>query len=447
MAGRVGGVARTHAIARALKAQSRDARASCERPLAAKRTPFAAAWLPHSRGPTIMCAMQTDRRIHSIDVTRGVVMVLMAIDHVRVYAGVPAGGPKPGVFFTRWITNFVAPAFAFLAGTSAYLLGRRMGNRRALARYLVTRGLILVLLELTVIRVAWTFNLDFGHYLLAGVIWMLGWCMVLLAALIWLPIPAIGAFGVAVIVLHNVLDFLSPTAVKALQESSLSWLWQILYFGGPIQLGQNGPTLAVLYSIVPWVGVIALGYAFGAVMTLEPSRRDRICFALGASAILLFLVLRTMDVYGDPRHWHVTSPTPMPTFFRFIGTSKYPASLQFLLMTLGPMILLLPLAERARGKVGEIFEVFGRVPMFYYLIHIPTIHLAAVIISLVREGRVNPWLFANHPMMNPPPPEGYTWSLGLLYAVFLVVIAILYLPCRWYALRKATNPAPWMRYI
>src|ERR1700704_2758681 len=171
--------------------------------------------------------MQTDRRIRSIDVTRGVAMVLMAIDHVRVYAGVAPGGPRPGVFFTRWITNFVAPAFAFLSGTSAFLLGRKLGDRGALARYLVTRGLILVLLELTVIRIAWTFNFDFGHYLLAGVIWMLGWCMVLLAALIWLPIPAIGVFGVAVIALHNLLDLMSDATRTGLEQSSLSWLWQI----------------------------------------------------------------------------------------------------------------------------------------------------------------------------------------------------------------------------
>ncbi|HEX9220668.1 MAG TPA: heparan-alpha-glucosaminide N-acetyltransferase domain-containing protein [Gemmatimonadaceae bacterium] len=390
--------------------------------------------------------MQTSRRIHSIDVARGVVMVLMAIDHVRVYAGVPPGGPRPGVFFTRWITNFVAPAFAFLAGTSAYLLGQRMGDRRALSRYLVTRGLILVLLELTVIRVAWTFNFDFGHYLLAGVIWMLGWCMVLLAALVWLPTVAIGAFGVAIIALHNLMDFV-PLNEDQLAQSSLAWLWQILYYGGPIQLGHNGPTLMVLYSIVPWIGVMAAGYAFGAVITLEPSRRDRICVTIGASAIVLFLLLRTIDVYGDPRHWHVTAPTPMPAAFRFINTTKYPASLQFLLMTLGPTILLLPLADRARRKVGEFWATFGRVPMFYYLIHIPAIHFAAVIVSLAREGRADPWLFANHPMMNPPPPEGYTWKLSLLYAVFIVVVALLYFPCRWYARRKATNPAPWMRYI
>ena len=374
-------------------------------------------------------------------------MVLMAIDHVRVYAGVPAGGPRPGVFFTRWITNFVAPAFAFLAGTSAYLLGQRMGDRRALSRYLVTRGLILVALELTVIRVAWTFNFDFGHYLLAGVIWMLGWCMVLLAALIWLPVWAIRAFGIGVIFLHNVVDLLPFWHGDGLPRNSLTWLWQILYFGGPIQLGQNGPTLMVLYSIVPWIGVMAAGYAFGAVMTMEPSRRDRICVAIGASAIVLFLLLRTIDVYGDPRHWRVTAPTPMPTAFRFINTNKYPASLQFLLMTLGPMILLLPLADRARRKIGEFWATFGRVPMFYYLLHIPAIHLAAVIVSLAREGRADPWLFMNHPMMSPPPPEGYTWKLSLLYAVFIVVVAVLYFPCRWYARRKATNPAGWMRYI
>lgn len=367
------------------------------------------------------------RRIFSIDVARGVAMILMAIDHVRVYAGVPAGGPRPGVFFTRWITNFVAPAFAFLSGTSAYLLGRKLGSTRALSRYLLTRGLILVLLELTVIRVAWTFNFRFGEYLLAGVIWMLGWCMVLMAALVWLPVVAIGAFGVAVIFLHNVMDFVAPQS-DAIAQSTLGWLWQILYYGGPIQLGTHGPTLAVLYSIVPWIGVMAAGYAFGAIMTIEQERRDRICVMLGVAAIALFFILRALDVYGDPRHWHVTIPTPMPTFFRFINTSKYPASLQFLLMTLGPMFLLLPLFERARGNFGEIVATFGRVPMFYYLLHIPTIHLAAVVVSLIREGRVNHWLFENHPMMSPPPPPGYTWSLLLLYAVFALVVTALYFP-------------------
>src|SRR5213075_2005057 len=178
--------------------------------------------------------MSDTRRIDSLDLVRGVVMVLMAIDHVRVYAGVPPGGPQPGVFFTRWITNFVAPAFAFLSGTSAYLLGQKLGSTRALSRYLLTRGLVLVLLELTVIRVSWTFNFHFDQYLLAGVIWMLGWCMVLMGALVWLPTAAIGAFGVAVIFLHNLMDYLPAATNGQLPQSALAPLWQILYFGGPI---------------------------------------------------------------------------------------------------------------------------------------------------------------------------------------------------------------------
>jgi len=373
-------------------------------------------------------------------------MILMAIDHVRVYAGVPAGGPAPGVFFTRWITNFVAPAFAFLSGTSAYLLGQKLGSKKALSKYLLTRGLVLVLLELTLIRVCWTFNFHFNEYLLAGVIWMLGWCMVLMAGLVWLPTIAVGGFGVAVIFLHNLLDFMPQSTGEQLSQSALAPLWQILYFGGPIQIG-DGPTLAVLYSIVPWIGVMAAGYAFGAVMTMEQHRRDRICVAIGIAAIALFFVLRTVDVYGDPRHWHQTIQTPMPTFFRYINTSKYPASLQFLLMTLGPTILVMPLLDRARGKIGEIVALYGRVPMFYYLLHIPAIHLAAVIVSFIRGGKAEPWLFTNHPMMSPPPPAGYTWSLGLLYLVFAIVVGALYFPCRWYWEKKSTDRQGWMRYV
>jgi uncharacterized membrane protein len=276
---------------------------------------------------------------------------------------------------------------------------------------------------------------------------MLGWCMVLMAAIIWLPTGVIAAFGLAVIFLHNLMDSLPASTGEQLSQSSLAWLWQILYFGGPIQLGQGGPTLMVLYSIVPWIGVMAAGYAFGAVMTLEPRRRDRICYAIGAAAIVLFLFLRSHNLYGDPRHAHAAGPMEMPALFRFINTTKYPASLDFLLMTLGPTILLLPLAERARGKVGEFLATFGRVPMFYYLLHIPTIHLAAIIVSLAREGTVTPWLFANHPVMNPPAPEGYRWPLSLLYAVFVVVIVVLYPACRWYWRKKTTDPAPWMKYI
>ena len=192
---------------------------------------------------------------------------------------------------------------------------------------------------------------------------------------------------------------------------------------------------------------MAAGYAFGEVLTLEPARRDRICYTIGGAAIFLFLFLRSHNFYGDPRHAHASGPPQMPYFMRFINTNKYPASLDFLLMTLGPTILLLPLAERARGKIGEFFSTFGRVPMFYYLLHIPTIHFAALLVSLIREGQLDPWLFANHPAMVPPAPDGYRWPLLLLYAVFILVVAVLYFPCRAYARKKATDPSGWMRYI
>lgn len=391
-------------------------------------------------------------RIAAIDLIRGAVMILMAIDHVRVFSGVPAGGPSAGVFFTRWVTHFCAPAFVFLAGTSAFFYGRKHED---LSRFLLRRGAWLVLLELTFFRVAWTFNFDFMQYEMAGVIWCLGWCMILLAGLVKLPLHVVGVIGVALIAGHNLLDPHMREIIPALQESSFAGLWKILYvgfFAGPIQFGEDGPSLIVLYSIFPWIGVMAAGYAFGKILALESTRRKRMCLALGLGAIALFIVLRGFNLYGDPRPWGVAPPTPgnapqMPALFSFLNTSKYPASLLFLLMTLGPCIALVPILENARGAIARWITVFGRVPFFYYLLHIPLIHVLALIVSQIRLGEVSPWLFMNHPMGNPPPPEGYAWSLATLYLVWVVTIALLYFPCRWFAEVKARRREWWMSYL
>src|SRR5438128_1485703 len=217
-------------------------------------------------------------------------MILMAIDHVRVYSGQPAGGPTAGIFFTRWITHFVAPAFAFLAGTGAFMLGRKLNDKAALARYLVSRGAVLILLELTLIRLEWTFNFDYADYNLAGVIWMLGWCMILLAGLIRFSSKTIAIVGLVTIFAQQLVAvpmLVAPAAVKG----AIGWLWSILYFGGTFHLGPDGPPVSVLFVIVPWVGVMAAGYAFGEIMLLDAARRRKLCFQIGLSATALFIVI------------------------------------------------------------------------------------------------------------------------------------------------------------
>jgi uncharacterized membrane protein len=387
-------------------------------------------------------------RIAAIDVIRGAVMVVMAIDHVRVYSGLPAGGPTYGIFFTRWITHFCAPAFVLLAGTSAYFYGRKHAD---LARFLVVRGAWLVVLELTVLRVAWTFNFDFAHYELAGVIWVIGVCMILLAAATRLPAPAVAAIGLAIIAGHNALDGHVGAVLSSLDDGIGAAVWRIVYLGpagGPVSLGADGPQLAVLYSVVPWIGVMMAGYGLGHVLALAPARRNRICLALGLGAIALFGVLRGCQLYGDPRPWSAAGPQ-MPALLAFLNTTKYPASLQFLLMTLGPIIAAIPVVDNPalRGRLAGWLAMLGRVPLFYYLLHIPLIHLLALGVSVIRTGGVSPWLFANHPMGNPPPPDGYPWGLPILYLVWLIAIVLLSMACRWFADRKARHADGWLRYL
>jgi len=391
-------------------------------------------------------------RIASIDLIRGAVMILMAIDHVRVYSGIPAGGPTAGVFFTRWITHFCAPAFIFLAGTSIFLYARKHAD---VSRYLLNRGAWLMLIEFTFLRLAWTFNFDFRHYEMAGVIWVIGICMILMAGLVRLPLAAVGTIGLVIIAAHNLMDPHMRALLEGLDQNHLSGLWKIMYvgfFAGPIQFGPDGPNLIVLYSIIPWIGVMAAGYAFGKILTLEPVRRKRLCLTIGLSAIGLFLVLRGFNLYGDPRPWHaaVTGQNgrpPMPGLFAFLNTTKYPASLDFLLMTLGPIIALIPLIENVRGPIAHAMTVFGRVPFFFYMLHIPLIHALALVVSKVRLGFVSPWLFANHPMGNPEPPDGYVWGLPLLYLVWAIAIFLLYFACRWFAALKLRRSDWWVQYL
>jgi len=263
---------------------------------------------------------------------------------------------------------------------------------------------------------------------------MLGWCMILLALLIRLPLWAVSAFGLSVVALHNLTDLI-PHLADTAQRSAAAPLWQLLYFGGAI-----GP-LAVLYVIVPWIGVMALGYAFGSWFERSPAARRKRCLAWGVGAMLLFLVLRAFNLYGDPRPWNPERP------LSFLAPNKYPASLLFLLMTLGPIVALVPLLEQARGWWTDRLAVFGRVPLFYYLLHIPLIHGLALLAALVRSPQALSWLFGNHPVAPPEVPPNYRWSLGLLYLVFALTVTLLYFPCKWFAGLKARRSDPWLRYL
>ena len=399
--------------------------------------------------PPVIASPAATTRIASIDLVRGAVMVIMAIDHVRVYSGLPAGGPTLGIFFTRWITHFCAPAFIFLAGTSIFFYARKHTN---VSRFLFIRGAWLIFLELTLLRLAWTFNFDFAHYEMAGVLWVIGWSMILMAGLVRLPLSVNAVVGVTIIAAHNLLmDSHFFQVVEGLNSSRLSGLWKILYVGfyaGPVQFGPNGPSLTVLYSLVPWIGVMAAGYAFGKILLFEPRLRTRVCLSIGLGAIALFLVLRGFNLYGDPFPWHAaTAQRPMPSLLSFLACTKYPASLDFLLMTLGPIIALIPLLDHAHGPVARAITTFGRVPFFFYVLHIPLIHGLALIVSKIRLGVVSPWLFTNHPMGNPEPPIGYVWSLGLLYLVWGLAIVILYFVCRWFADVKSRRQEWWLSYL
>ena len=371
-------------------------------------------------------------RVSSLDVWRGVVMVLMAIDHVRVYSGVPAGGPTAGVFLTRWVTHFCAPGFVFLAGTAAFLYGRKVAGRGALPRYLFTRGVLLILLELTVIRLSWTFTPASLTAPLAGVIWMLGWCMVLMAALVALPVRIIAIAGLLTMAAQDVVGLI----VRVL-PAPLAWLGQFVYTGGEVAAGPI--TVTVLYSIVPWIGVMAAGYAFGDILLREPAERRRACLRIGVTATLAFLILAVVQVAVAGEDGE------MPVLLRLLNQRKYPASQLFLLMTLGPPIALLPFAERARGPISRVLRDFGRVPMFYYLLHIPLIHVLALLVWKMRDGQFHSAWFASAPYVFVEPAA--RWGLPLLYLVFLVAVVLLYFPCRWFAGVKSRRQQRWLRYI
>ena len=314
------------------------------------------------------------KRIASVDLLRGLVMVLMTLDHVRAFFSNAQFSPLDltqttlPLFLTRWVTHLCAPSFVFLAGVSAYFSLRRRNSKGQLARHLLTRGLWLLILELTIVNLAWTFDPTFSFFF-TGVLWAIGWSMIVLAALIQLPTVSIGAIGLFVMVFHNLLD-----PIQADQLGDWNWLWAVLHQRQMFTLFQERQFF-LGYPLIPWIGVMAAGYAFGSVFELPHSQRQPLLRRLGGGLIVAFVVLRMLNLYGDPNPWSVQSNF-LYTLLSFINCHKYPPSLLFLLMTLGPAILLLELFERRKFKLLKPLVLFGQVPLFFYVVHLLLIHLA-----------------------------------------------------------------------
>ena len=383
-------------------------------------------------------------RIDSVDILRGLVMVIMALDHTRDYFSnvrfdpLDLSNTNAALYFTRWITHFCAPVFVFLAGTGAYLSLSRGRSKRDLSRFLWTRGLWLVLVEVTVVSFGWSFDPGL-HGIVLQVIWAIGWSMVALAVLIHLPTAAVGAFGVAMIATHNLLDGIPPERFGA-----FAWLWNVLHVSSWTPIAQpGGHAFVLVYPLIPWMGVMAAGYAFGTVFSLPAARRRRTFLSVGAAMTAAFVVLRWGNAYGDPHPWSAQK-NALFTVMSFLNCEKYPPSLLYLLITLGPAIAFLALLDRdlPPGPLASKICVYGRVPFFYYVIHIPLIHAMSIVVGLMLYG---PAIFKWGPA-NPPPADA---GLGLpgVYAFWLLTIVILYFPCRWFARVKATRREWWLKYL
>jgi uncharacterized membrane protein len=321
-------------------------------------------------------------RLDSIDLLRGLVMVLMALDHTRDFFSASGLNPRdvnePALFLTRWVTHFCAPVFVFLAGTSAFLYSARGRTTCEVSRFLFTRGLWLVLLELTIVLFAWTFSI-FPDFVVLQVIWAIGISMMLLSGLIYLPHWVIGAFGIGMILGHNLLD-----GIQAEQLGQFGWLWNVLHQPARLHPASDIAVFA-LYPLIPWIGVMAAGFALGSVMLLEPAHRRRWLIRVGVAVTLGFVLLRATNVYGDPAPW-APHDTLSATVLSFLNTEKYPPSALYLAMTLGPALVALAGFESARGKLARVFITFGRVPLFYYVTHLLLLHTLAVFSAAILGG-------------------------------------------------------------
>lgn len=388
------------------------------------------------------------QRIQSIDILRGVIMLIMAIDHCRDFfhnAG-PFSDPTDMatttviLFFTRWITHFCAPAFVFLSGVSAYLAGMRRTPKQ-LSAFLIKRGLWLIAIELVVMTFAFSFNPLYNEFILQ-VIWAIGFSMVILGLLVRAPLAVIGIIGSIIFFGHDILDFMQLPKTGAANA-----LLRIFFTarGTVLPLGSNH-AIFDLYAVIPWTGVMLIGYVFGSLYkpSFGAERRKKILLVAGSCLIALFILLRLPNGYGDPAPWS-TQRNWAHTLLSFLNASKYPPSLLYLCMTLGPAIIVLALTEKVQTALTKIFKVYGNVPFFYYVLHFYLIHIITVILFFASGYTTHQIVDPNSPFFFRP--AGFGFSLGIVYLLWLFVVVVLYFPCRWYSRYKQTHRQWWLSYL
>lgn len=392
-----------------------------------------------------MSSIAPARRIMSIDILRGIVMVIMALDHTRDYFSDYHYDPldlthaTSFMFLTRWITHFCAPVFVFLSGTSAMIsFSKGQRSKRDMSIFLLTRGMWLIFLELTVVRFGWQFNIDYS-LIFVQVIWAIGWSMIFLSLMVFLPVPVILIIGLSLIFGHNLLDTIHAESFG----KNAIW-WNFIHEQGFVKYGAGSKNVvAVLYPLVPWLGVMATGFCFGKILLMPVNQRDKWLWTIGFYAIGLFVVLRVTNFYGNPTPWK-TQPQWWRTILSIVDCQKYPPSLCYLLMTIGPAIIALPILERLNNQLTRFFTVYGRVPLFYYILHIYLIHSMAMIVGRF-VGIPLSYFTGNGFLFNPNPNWGF--SLDMVYAFWIVAVLLLYYPCRSFMQLKATNKSWWLSYL
>lgn len=389
----------------------------------------------------------TTNRIHSIDILRGIIMVIMALDHTRDFFHVDAlvfdptalDKTSPVLFFTRWITHFCAPGFVLLAGTSAFISGVNK-TKRELSRFLLTRGVWLIVLEFTVLRAFFFFNFYYDVTFLT-VLWVIGWCMIFLAGLIYLPLRLNLVIGLCIVFFHDALALIPVEPNQLLYAP-----WIVLMRTGFLPITPDHAFI-ISYPIIPWLGIMVLGYCAGKLYTdYDAYTRKRWLIWSGTMTIVLFIILRFLNIYGDSAPWQ-QQPSLTFSILSFFNTTKYPVSLLFTFMTLGPLLLLLAVLENAKTTRLAFFKTYGQVPLFYFLLHFLLIHLVALAAFIIKTGTPLSEIDFHFSKSFGGITPGVGHSLGWTYLVWICIVLVLYPVCRWYGRYKQTHTYRWLRYL